>query len=146
MKITRFPALLGAVALVAAACGGGTSTPAPTSGAATGAPETGAPATAAPTEGAAALSGELTLWHSYGSGGGETGALEEVLGAIKAANPDLTVTVVEQPFSDIFNKWQTDVLAGEETPDLFIAPNDSLGSQATAGALADITSQLSGKL
>jgi arabinogalactan oligomer/maltooligosaccharide transport system substrate-binding protein len=92
------------------------------------------------------MTGELTLWHSYGSGGGETGALDQVLAAVRAQNPDLKINVVEQPFSDIFTKWQTDVLAGEATPDLYIAPNDNLFSQADAGALADITSQLAGKL
>jgi arabinogalactan oligomer / maltooligosaccharide transport system substrate-binding protein len=146
----RLTGLLAGAILVIAACGpGGTGTNAPaTGGPATGAPATGAPATggAPASEAPAALSGDLTLWHSYGSGGGETGALNDVLAAVKADHPDLNVTVVEQPFSDIFTKWQTDVLAGQETPDLYIAPNDSLYSQSDAGALADITSQLSGKL
>jgi arabinogalactan oligomer/maltooligosaccharide transport system substrate-binding protein len=135
--------LLGALAIVASACGPAATT-APTQG-----PATQAPPTTAPTEavtGPAQLKGELTLWHSYGSGGGETGALDQVIAALSAQNPDLKLTVVEQPFSDIFNKWQTDVLAGENTPDLFIAPNDNLFSQSDAGALADITAQLNGKL
>ena len=137
--------LLGALAIVVSACGPA-ATPAPT----TGAPATTPPTTtAAPTEGTtgpAAMTGELTLWHSYGSGGGETGALDQVLAAVRAQNPELTINVVEQPFSDIFTKWQTDVLAGEKTPDLYIAPNDNLFSQADAGALADISAQLAGKL
>jgi arabinogalactan oligomer/maltooligosaccharide transport system substrate-binding protein len=91
------------------------------------------------------LSGEITLWHSYGSGGGETGAFMKALGAITAANKDLKVNVVEQPFADIFTKWQTDVLAGGG-PDMYIAPNDNLFSQADAGALADLTTALQGKL
>jgi arabinogalactan oligomer / maltooligosaccharide transport system substrate-binding protein len=139
----KLAGLLGVLAIAASACGPSAST----------APST-APATAGPVatsgtpteEPSTAMSGELTLWHSYGSGGGETGALNQVLDAVRAANPDLTINVVEQPFSDIFTKWQTDVLAGETTPDLFIAPNDNLYSQSDAGALADITSQLSGKL
>ena len=139
---TRFGSMLAVLAIAAAACSGPSATP-------TGAPPSqaaSAAASAAASSGPAALSGELTIWHSYGSGGGETGALNKVLDAIKTANPDLKVTVVEQPFSDIFTKWSTDVLAGEETPDLFIAPNDSLYKQATEGSLADVTSQLSGKL
>ena len=91
------------------------------------------------------LSGEVTLWHSYGSGGGETGAFMKALGAILAANPDLKVNVVEQPLADIFNKWTTNVGAGGG-PDMYIAPNDNLFTQADAGALADLTSQLEGKL
>lgn len=147
MKIKLTGLLAGAIIAIAA-CGPSGSSTAPTTAPAsqgttpTTAPGSDAPASQAP----AALSGELTLWHSYGSGGGETGALNKVLAALKTANPDLNVTVVEQPFNDIFTKWQTDVLAGQETPDLFIAPNDSLYSQSDAGALADITSQLSGKL
>jgi len=141
MKI-RFGSMLAVMAIVAAACSGPSATPtgAPPSQAASEAPS------AAASTGPAPLSGELTIWHSYGSGGGETGALNTVLETVKAANPDLKVTVVEQPFSDIFTKWQTDVLAGEESPDMFIAPNDNLYSQSAAGALLDITSQLSGKL
>ena len=65
-----------------------------------------------PREAAAALSGELTLWHSYGSGGGETGALNEVLDAVRAANPDLRSTSSSSRSTDIFNKWRTDVAAG----------------------------------
>ncbi len=105
------------------------------------APESMAPESPA----AAPLSGEITLWHSYGSGGGETGAFMKTLGAITAANKDLKVNVVEQPFSDIFTKWQTDVLAGGG-PDMYIAPNDNLFRQADAGALADLTTALEGKL
>ena len=69
----------------------------------------------------------------------------KTLGAITAANKDLKVNVVEQPFADIFTKWQTDVLAGGG-PDMYIAPNDNLFSQADAGALADLTAALEGKL
>jgi arabinogalactan oligomer/maltooligosaccharide transport system substrate-binding protein len=148
MKIKLTGLLAGAIMMIAA-CGPSGSSTAPTTPAATpGNVASSGPQDTAPagTEAPAALSGELTLWHSYGSGGGETGAHDEVLGKIRAANPDLTVNVVEQPFADIFTKWQTDVLAGEATPDLFIAPNDSLFSQSDAGALADITAQLQGKL
>ena len=141
----KFAGLLAALAIVAGACAPAATT-APSTGTAATTPPTG---TAAPTEGTtgpAPLTGELTLWHSYGSGGGETGALDQVLAAVRAQNPELTINVVEQPFSDIFTKWQTDVLAGEKTPDLYIAPNDNLFSQSDAGALADITAQLNGKL
>jgi arabinogalactan oligomer / maltooligosaccharide transport system substrate-binding protein len=135
--------LLGALAIVASACSPAATTAPSKAPATTGPAASTTPATTAPSTG---LSGELTLWHSYGSGGGETGALDQVLSAVKAANPDLTINVAEQPFDQIFNKWQVDVLAGEETPDLFIAPNDNLYSQATAGALADLTDKLTGKL
>jgi arabinogalactan oligomer/maltooligosaccharide transport system substrate-binding protein len=148
----RLAALFAGAAIFAAACGGSAATTAPESAApateapATTAPESMAPESMAPESPAAEpLSGEITLWHSYGSGGGETGAFMKALGAILAANKDLTVNVVEQPFSDIFTKWQTDVLAGGG-PDMYVAPNDNLFSQADAGALEDLTDVLAGKL
>jgi arabinogalactan oligomer/maltooligosaccharide transport system substrate-binding protein len=134
----RLASLIAVVALVATACGGGAST-AP-SEAATTAPATEAPATEAPPAG---LSGEVTLWHSYGSGGGETGALNKVLDAVRAANPDLTINVVEQPFDQIFNKWRTDVAAGAGD-DMFIAPNDSLGQDAREGSIMNLDEYLKG--
>lgn len=148
----RFASLVGAVAIVAAACGSGTATTAPASQApASQAPASEAPASEAPASEAPAspagepLSGELTLWHSYGSGGGETGAFQKALGQILAANKGLTVHVLEQPFDQIFSGWNTDVAAGGG-PDLFIAPNDNLYSQAAGGVLADLTDKLTGKL
>ncbi|HEU4920406.1 MAG TPA: extracellular solute-binding protein [Candidatus Limnocylindrales bacterium] len=135
--------VLGALAglsIIVAACGGG-ATPSP-SGGATSSPAGSADASAEPSESmAAALSGEITLWHSYGSGGGETGALNTVLDEVRAANPDLTIDVVEQPFDQIFNKWRTEVAAGEG-PDMFIAPNDSLGQDAREGSLLELDEYL----
>ena len=144
----RLAALVGAVAIVAAACGGTTATPSP-SAAPSVAPSAMASESAAPSEStapaAAPLEGTLTVWHSYGSGGGETGAFQKALGRLLAANPKLVVHVVVQPFSDIFNKWNTDVAAGGG-PDMFIAPNDNLFSQSDAGVLYDLTAALQGKL
>lgn len=129
-----------------AACGGGTTqSPAASTGASASPAASSAGASTGPAASTAAapLSGELTLWHSYGSGGGETGALNKVLDSVKAANPDLKLTVVEQPFADIFTKWRTDTAAGGGA-DLFIAPNDDLGKDARAGSIADIDSLLNG--
>jgi arabinogalactan oligomer / maltooligosaccharide transport system substrate-binding protein len=139
----RLAALLTGLVIVAAACSsGGTATSAP---AASEAPASEAPASEAPAsaEAPAGLSGEITLWHSYGSGGGETGALDKALEAVRAANPDLTINVVEQPFDQIFNKWRTDVAAGEGA-DMFIAPNDSLGQDAREGSLLNLDTYLNG--
>lgn len=139
----RLAALLTGLVIVAAACSsGGTATSAP---AASEAPATAAPASEAPAsaEAPASLTGEITLWHSYGSGGGETGALDKALEAVRGANPDLTINVVEQPFDQIFNKWRTDVAAGEGA-DMFIAPNDSLGQDAREGSLLNLDEYLNG--
>jgi arabinogalactan oligomer/maltooligosaccharide transport system substrate-binding protein len=134
-------AALAAGLLFVAACGpGATVTP---SQPAASQPAASVTTSQAPT---GTLTGKLTFWHSYGSGGGETVALNQALKTISNANPGFSYQVVDQPFADIYNKWQTDVLAGEETPDLFIAPNDNLYSQATAGDLADLTAALTGKL
>ncbi|MEO5964611.1 MAG: extracellular solute-binding protein [Candidatus Limnocylindrales bacterium] len=144
----RFATLLVGAAILVAACGGNTATTAPTT-APSVAPSVDASGSVAPSESTGPssepLSGELTVWHSYGSGGGETGAFQKALGGILVANKDLKVNVVEQPFADIYNGWNTDVAAGGG-PDMFISPNDSLFSQADAGVLADLTTALEGKL
>jgi arabinogalactan oligomer/maltooligosaccharide transport system substrate-binding protein len=76
---------------------------------------------------AAPLEGELTLWHTYGSGAGtELNALNTVLESVRAANPGLTIEVLEVPFGDVFNKYQLEVASGGG-PDMVIVPNDSLG-------------------
>jgi arabinogalactan oligomer/maltooligosaccharide transport system substrate-binding protein len=128
--------LLGALALVASACGPSAS-PTP---AATG---PGATQPAAGTQAPAALSGEITLWHSYASGGGETAAFNEALDAVRAANPDLDVTVEEQPFDQLFTKWRTEVAAGGGA-DMFIAPNDSLGQDAREESIMNLDEWLVG--
>ena len=148
----RLASLVGVVAIVAAACSGTSATPspsaaapsAPASQAESAAPSAPAPAAAAST--AASMAGTITLWHSYGSGGGEGTAFLKALDAVKAANPGLTVNVVEQPFDQLFKKWETDVASGGTSADMFIAPNDNLGSEARAGDLLDLTSALQGKL
>ena len=127
----RLLGILAGLSIVIAACGGGaTSSPAATGTAA--APTEAPEVTEAPT-----LSGEITLWHSYGSGGGEIGGFNMILDAVRTANPDLTITVVEQPFDQLFNKWRTEVAAGGG-PDMFIAPNDSLGQDAREGSLLNL--------
>ena len=130
----KLTGLLATLALVAAACGPSATT-APTSGPTTPPASTGA--SAAPSQGAAPLEGDITIWHSYASGGGETAAFNEALDAVKAANPGLTVTVEEQPFDQLFSKWRTEVAAGGG-PDMFIAPNDSLGQDAREGSLLNL--------
>jgi arabinogalactan oligomer / maltooligosaccharide transport system substrate-binding protein len=136
----RVLGVLAGLTIAVAACGGG-ATPSPTgSAAATNPPASQSGGSQEPAE---ALSGEVTLWHSYGSGGGETGALNAVLDSVRAANPDLTINVVEQPFDQIFNKWRTEVAAGEG-PDMFIAPNDSLGQDAREESLMNLDEFLTG--
>ena len=144
-KQLRFASIVAGVAILAAACGPAGGTTAPGSAAASDAPSTApstAPESTAPeSQAPAALEGEVTLWHSYGSGGGEGGALNTVLAAVRTANPGLTINVVEQPFDQIFTKWRTDVAAGEGA-DMFIAPNDSLGQDAREESIANLDEYL----
>lgn len=149
LKQRRLAILLASAAIVASACSGGTASSAPSSApsAAASAPASApAESTNPESQAPAALSGELTLWHSYSSGAGtELDALNEVLATVKAANPDLVVNVLEVPFNDLFTKYNTDAATGGG-PDLFIAPNDSMGQQARDGVIADLTTALEGKL
>jgi arabinogalactan oligomer/maltooligosaccharide transport system substrate-binding protein len=141
-KQLRLAGIVAGVAIIAAACGpsAGSAAPPADSTAPSVAPGSVAPGSEAPP---AALEGEVTLWHSYGSGGGETGALTTVLDQVRAANPGLTINVVEQPFDQIFTKWRTDVAAGEGA-DMFIAPNDDLGKDAREESILNLDSYLAG--
>jgi arabinogalactan oligomer/maltooligosaccharide transport system substrate-binding protein len=128
-----------------AACGpAATPTAAPTE-AATEAP-TGA-ATEAPTEAAteAPVMSEVTFWHAYGTGSAEEVALTKALEQAAIDLPNVTINVLQVPFNDIYNKYRTDVAAGGG-PDMFIAPNDSLGDDARAALIADITDLAAGTL
>jgi arabinogalactan oligomer/maltooligosaccharide transport system substrate-binding protein len=88
---------------------------------------------------------EITFWHAYGTGSAEEQALTEVLTQAAIDLPQYHINVLQVPFNDIYNKYSTDVAAGGG-PDMFIAPNDNLGSEARAGLIADITSLVQGKL
>lgn len=87
----------------------------------------------------------MTFWHAYGTGSAEELALAKNLAQAAIDMPDIKINVLQVPFNDIYNKYRTDVAAGGG-PDLFIAPNDSLGDDARAGLVADITALAAGKL
>jgi len=88
---------------------------------------------------------EVTFWHAYGTGSAEEVALTKLLEQAAVDMPNIKINVLQVPFNDIFNKYRTDVAAGGG-PDMFIAPNDSLGDDARAGLIADITDLATGKL
>jgi arabinogalactan oligomer/maltooligosaccharide transport system substrate-binding protein len=134
----RLATLAAVVGLVAAACGSGaTATPPAASEPAASQPASSAVASTAPQ-----LSGTLTIWQSYASGGGELTAFNQVLDKVKAANPGLTVNNVTQDFSKMFQLWDTDVLAGGSAADMFIAPNDNLYSEAAAHTILNLNDKL----
>ncbi len=87
----------------------------------------------------------MTFWHAYGTGSAEEAALTKVLAQAATDLPQYKINVLQVPFNDIYNKYRTDVAAGGG-PDMFIAPNDSLGDDARAGLIADITDLAKGKL
>jgi len=93
------------------------------------------------------VTGELTVWESYGSshGSAESNAWTAALEQFQKDNPDAKVTALDVPFDQLFNKFETEA-ASSGGPDLYIAPNDSLGKEVRAGLLMDLTSMLEGKL
>lgn len=126
----RFATLVAAFAIVAGACSSGAATTNPTA-----APSVGAP-----------LTGALTVWATYGSGAGtEPAAFKTIIANVQAANPGLKLTVQDIKFDDLFKKFELEAASGGG-PDLFIAPNDSLGKEARAGLFLDITSMIQDKL
>ena len=137
----RLAGLVAGVAIVAAACSTSTASTAPSAAAPSEA------ASAAPSDAGsmlpATLSGSLTLWHAYGSSGGnaEFKAFTRIVEGIQAANPDVKLTILEVPFSDIYKKFETESAAGGG-PDMFIGPSDSLGSQSRGAFLVDLTGKI----
>ncbi|HSH04426.1 MAG TPA: extracellular solute-binding protein [Anaerolineae bacterium] len=91
------------------------------------------------------LAGTVELWHAYGTGGAEEEAITAIVASIQEEHPELTINVLQIPFDQIFNKWETEVAAGSG-PDMFIAPNDDLGNLSRSGLVLDITDLLDGKL
>ena len=140
----RVLSTLAGLAIVVGACSSGATTP-PAGSTGTGAstPPASAGGSTAPS---GALKGSLVVWHSYGSGAGtEPAALKTVTDKILAANPDLKLDIQNIKFDDLFKKFELEAASGGG-PDLFIAPNDSLGKEARAGLFLDVTSMLEGKL
>jgi len=88
------------------------------------------------------LSGSLTVWEAYGaSGSAERNAFCQMVANVKAANPGLTVDVLDYPFNNLFSTFELQAASGGG-PDLYIAPNDSLPTEARAQLLLDLTDQI----
>ncbi|MBN1312043.1 MAG: extracellular solute-binding protein [Anaerolineae bacterium] len=76
---------------------------------------------------AAGPSGKVSLWHSYHTDGAEEATLAELIESAKTQFPNMEIEVLQVPFDQLFNKYQTEVAAGGG-PDMFVAPNDDLGN------------------
>ena len=116
----------------------------------TAAPKTEEPSAAEPTKPAEPAeptgpSGEVTLWHAYQTGSAEESTLTELIANAQAKFPNMTINVLQIPFSEIFNKYQTEVAAGGG-PDMFVAPNDDLGNWARGELVLALDDKLQGKL
>jgi arabinogalactan oligomer/maltooligosaccharide transport system substrate-binding protein len=141
---TKFRVLstLAALAIAVGACSGGSATPTPAGASqppAASAPAGSAPAGSAEAPSAAPLTGSLTIWEAYGaSGTSEKDAFDKIVANVKTANPGLTVNVTDVPFNNLFTNFATQAAAGSG-PDMYIAPNDSLPSQARDGLLVDVS-------
>jgi len=88
---------------------------------------------------------EVTFWHAYGTGSAEETAMAKLLAQAAIDLPNIKINVLQVPFDQIYSKYRTEVAAGGG-PDMFIAPNDSLGDDARANLIADITTLAAGKL
>ncbi|MGI8587149.1 MAG: sugar ABC transporter substrate-binding protein [Chloroflexia bacterium] len=134
-----FSALAG-VAMLVAACDTGTATNTPASGGSTGGSTTGG-------TGMAKVTGPLTIWESYGSshGSAESNAFDAAMAQFAKDNPGANITKLDVPFADLFNKFETAAAAGGG-PDLYIAPNDSLGKEVRAKLLLPLDDKLAGHL
>ncbi len=95
--------------------------------------------------GQAAAPATLTVWHGYHAGGSEETTINTIVKNYMAAHPNVKITVLEVPFDQLFNKYETDTAAGGG-PDMFTAPNDNLGSEVRAGVVAPIDALVKGKL
>ncbi len=145
-KLTLLFSFVIVASILLAACGAPAATEAPAAPAATEAPAAPAATEApAPTAEPTAAPVEVTFWHAYGTGSAEETALTKVLAQAAIDMPQYKINVLQIPFADIYTKYRTDVAAGGG-PDMFVAPNDSLGDDARAGLIADITDLTKGKL
>lgn len=123
------------VALMLAACGGAATTAAP---AATVAPA----ATAVPATAAAPTA--ITIWNGYHAGGSEEATFNQLVANAQKQFPNLTITNLNVPFDQIFTKYKNEVASGAG-PDMYVAPNDDLGTWARSGLVADLDTYLAGK-
>src|SRR2546423_7297509 len=138
MKKLRSAPLVAATLMAAACRIGATQSPSTASNHPAASASSAASGGASP--GAAALTGTITIWEAYGaSGSAEKAAFDKIVANVKSANPGLTVNVLDVPFNQLFNKFETEAASGGG-PDLYIAPNDSLPKEARAGLLKDLTS------
>lgn len=125
----KFAGLLGALAIVASACGPAAST-APTT-----APVTNTPATAAPTE-AAYPAGDfvLTFWTKEGEGDGSLAYVKSLADAYTALHSNVTFEVVNKDVEALREDFQNTGLGGD-APELLWTVGDHVGPFTAANLI-----------
>ena len=87
----------------------------------------------------------VTIWYAYNQGGAEEQAFMQVIQNAEAAYPGLDIVPEFHPFGSLFTDYETAVQAGNG-PDMYVAPNDSLGDYARKGVILNIDAYLQGQL
>jgi len=144
-KLCLIAAVLAVLAVIAACAPAPAPTAAPAPAQPTTAPAPAQPTTAPAPSGGAAVKGTITVWDGYHTGDNEEKTINQLVAAATKQFPDAKITVLEIPFDQLFNKFETEAATGGG-PDMYIAPNDSLGKEARAGLLAPLDDMLKGQL
>lgn len=84
---------------------------------------------------------EITIWHAYGEGSAEEAALLKNVYEYERSHPCVDVLPVNIPFDLIFTEYENAVAAGGG-PDMFTAPNDTLGNEVRAGLIQPLNELL----
>ena len=162
MRFTRLFSGLVLAAILVAACAPAATTAAPTiaaptaaatTAAATEAPTTAAPTTAAvtaaatqattsatatvaPTPAATTAAGqtEVQFWHVYSAGSAQSKAMDALIAAFNAANPDVNVIGTYQGSYPDISKKITAAIAGNALPDVAVSYQNDIANYLLSGA------------
>ncbi|MCY6958645.1 sugar ABC transporter substrate-binding protein [Clostridium brassicae] len=83
---------------------------------------------------------KLSFWHGWT--GAEEKALGEIIKKFEAKNPNIKVETLPTPFDKLNEKLKAS-LPTNESPDLFLGPNDWIGTFATLNQLEEVDSYIS---
>ncbi len=83
----------------------------------------------------------ITIWHAYGEGSAEEAALLKLVSEYERSHLYLDVIPVPMPFDTMFTEYESAVESGGG-PDMFTAPNDTLGYEVRAGYIRPLNELL----
>lgn len=82
--------------------------------------------------------GEITFWHGYAAGGGEAATLDNlIMPAAQEAFPNVDFEVLQVPFDQLQNKYNTEASAGGG-PDILLGPSDWIGGYVEADVIRSL--------